>query len=63
VAANEAAQSVVLGGLVELAGHRVDVSDADLDGAEVIGGKDTVGPRAKERRGEGRKGKGLVENS
>ena len=44
VTADESADAVSIGGLVELAGYRVDVGNRDLDTAEIIGGQDTVGP-------------------
>ena len=46
VAADKAADAVSLGGLVEFASNRVNVSHIDLHGAEIIGGQDAVGPRA-----------------
>lgn len=47
MATDEAAESEGRGGLVVLTSDGVDVGNVDLHAPEVIGGKDTVGPRAR----------------
>ena len=43
---NKSRKSVSFGGLIKLAGHRVNVGDINLHAAKVVGGQDAVSPRA-----------------